>query len=433
MSEKRKVGYMEMGMKLGVDFWGTGSFTAMARVTGPLTGRLVEEALGLLRARHPSLRAYFSESSWRADYLELDDDPGKIPLNIIERKGEDQWMDLMEENMAKPLTDSDRCLWRVDLLLGEDLHEIVVTFHHSISDGRSAVTFFWELLEFASDLSAGEEPEVEPLPFLPPLEEMFVKKRSWGSWLLEIVPRYAFYPAFRSAGSMLKYESQAPIDRRRSKNIYREINAEQLERLIEACHREQTTIHSLLTASVALAAHRHVKGGRGKYIYSVMSTPDCRDLCRPAVGRDHIGCYVIFAPTMTKVDERTSLWQLARDYNWQLRRSMQDVLTPVTHSKVIAKAYNGSSNYGLFKNRYVLSIPVTNIGRIDRPSKVGPFEIERFNFSVSHNWGDSIMVLYAGTLDDAMYCTFGYQDPILSSESAEGIVANTMEILESAG
>ncbi len=182
MSQKRKMGLTESYSKICHDHGNcTTNLMGMIQLTGPLTVDRTQQALALMQRRHPVLRAFIANSDTKNDYLEIDDKPGTPPFHVIAHKTENQWMDVVEQNMCSPFTKEEHYLWRLTLLPGKDdgatPHELVVTFLHSISDGISVGSFFSELLDHLSQDQVPTLQEVKSLPFHPPVEDMLKKTK----------------------------------------------------------------------------------------------------------------------------------------------------------------------------------------------------------------------------------------------------------------
>lgn len=61
---------------------GTTGVVAVAQLSGPLTADVMKQGLTSLQKRHPVLRAFLSDSDEKHDYLEIDDEPAIVPVDI---------------------------------------------------------------------------------------------------------------------------------------------------------------------------------------------------------------------------------------------------------------------------------------------------------------------------------------------------------------
>lgn len=171
-SLERKLGSIENLFHIIHDFGGMIDVN-IARLEGEIVTNIVRQALDLLQTRHPMLRvgivelpngAYFSSQGIK-----------KIPLRTITKTYENQWLDIFEEELHQKFSEDFTPLCRITLLSStpcNGISEIVLTFHHAITDGLSCMSFIDELLFYYQKIAAGEKiSHVNKLPFLAPIEQ----------------------------------------------------------------------------------------------------------------------------------------------------------------------------------------------------------------------------------------------------------------------
>ena len=166
----------------------------------------------------------------------------------------------------------------------------------------------------------------------------------------------------------------------------------------------------------------------------IVVTPiNLRSHCSPVVGEENIGCFVSIASTIHLIDKETSLWTLARSFGTELKNAVEEQVYGI-------KDFNrqeyiemlGSLDKGLFDQKFHLGAGVTNFGVFDIPVYNGPLELKDFYAGTARHWGDWLMVLHAATVGGKLFYCFCYEEPLLSKESAEGIVGEFNSLLHAA-
>jgi hypothetical protein len=118
---------------------------------GVLDENLLRQSLFIMQERHPSLAcsAYYDPAS--RDWI-LQKSDQKIPLHITVRTSDTHWQSIMSDELDNKLPISDGPFARVTYCKGGDRGELIVTMHHSLSDGMSRTYFMFELFQLMDDL-----------------------------------------------------------------------------------------------------------------------------------------------------------------------------------------------------------------------------------------------------------------------------------------
>jgi NRPS condensation-like uncharacterized protein len=143
----------------------------------------------------------------------------------------------------------------------DECHDLILTVSHIIADGTTALGLLRRLVELAAmrDSPRPREP-------LPPTEKMLPKR-------INGLPRAAHLVASviadQVALAITRQQRLTPVvpvapERRRTRLIRRELDAERLAELTSRCRREGVTVHSALTAAMApwpVCGQRRIRGG----------------------------------------------------------------------------------------------------------------------------------------------------------------------------
>ncbi|MGA2782824.1 MAG: condensation domain-containing protein [Smithella sp.] len=432
---KRKLGLTEFYSKFCHDHaGGTTLLSGMIRVQGPLSSALAEKALHMMQKRHAVLRSYFTESSREGDYLAVDETPGILPFTILPHEGEEHWKEVIEKSSMNMFSEKDRYLWRVVFLGGSGvsngLHEMIVTFHHAIADGISIESFFGQFLEYCRLVFNDTTPEIDTLPLIPSVEELLVKKISWGGFLFSMISSSIKLIKYRK--HLNRYERFVPLHERRPRNIYREINDIQSLNLNTLCRENNTTLTGLLSAVLTKSVYNVKKNSNTKAVQLLITPVNVRERCNPVVDKEHIGCFVDFIESTLAFDNDTPLWELARSYKKQLMDGIEyGGHMPTYYSKPLAMNIFSNMGKGMLKNVFQYGIGVTNIGRVNLKAHSEPFSVDYFSFCTGRQWGDWMILLHTATVENTLYFCFCFAEPLISREAVDLIADQVVSQLSS--
>jgi Condensation domain len=100
-------------------------------------------------------------------------------LTAIKQQHEQHWLEIAEGELLQKFSGEFAPLCRITLLQASekfDRNELIVTFHHAIADGISALHLIHELLSYYQQLVEGRSiSPMDSLPLLPSLEQLLKK------------------------------------------------------------------------------------------------------------------------------------------------------------------------------------------------------------------------------------------------------------------
>lgn len=277
-------------------------------------------ALDRAQRRHPLLRARIRRHRGAFHY-DLDEVP-PIPLEIIDRTGEDQWRRIAETELNRAFDIETGPLMRCSLLVGKSgttASELVVSFLHTIIDGNSAINLVREILESWDAVATGRdlgEPRV--LELLPPVEAFFP-------------PAYrGFRAKIRIAGFMARQLADEIGYRRRSRGtrrmpvhgtgqcrvLSRDLGGDDLNALVRATRRHRVTLNSALNAAMLVAVQRRLYHGAPvplrNFNFAIL-----RPYLQPPVEDHHLGSFHVMLRSTVNLGANQDFWQLAETINSQ--------------------------------------------------------------------------------------------------------------------
>jgi hypothetical protein len=141
-------------------------FCLCAEIEGTVDAATLRPALDQVRERHPILQARIAHDEELGTVFHKSGRP--IELKMIYAGRDADWRPAVERELQRPMGNGSDALLRVTALRAPGVTTIVLTLHHAIADGLSAV---WMLHDLLSAL-AGEQ--LEAFKSSPPIEEMIL-------------------------------------------------------------------------------------------------------------------------------------------------------------------------------------------------------------------------------------------------------------------
>jgi hypothetical protein len=120
------------------------------KLRGTLDECQLRSALRRLQSKHPLLRCVVDDV-WDRPRFILQDDPAPLPLRIVNRLSEGQWEAEVRREWITPFNGGTEALLRLIWLRGPDVHNLILSGHHSICDGQAGIALLQDLLHAYND------------------------------------------------------------------------------------------------------------------------------------------------------------------------------------------------------------------------------------------------------------------------------------------
>ncbi|MBX6359021.1 condensation domain-containing protein [Pseudacidobacterium ailaaui] len=140
---KRPLTMFERALYFGAGFHVNVMITA--RISGLLTETQIRHALRRVQEKHAILRCLVVEEDKRPWFV-MQENPVPIPIRMIERRHEDDWLDVAMQESLQPFEGSKGPLARLVWVQGKEQSELLLVCSHALCDGRSLVTLLCEIL-----------------------------------------------------------------------------------------------------------------------------------------------------------------------------------------------------------------------------------------------------------------------------------------------
>jgi NRPS condensation-like uncharacterized protein len=427
VSVVRKLGLVEHLFE-ALHSMGAMLYVNIVRVQGVLSCDVLRTSIDLLQRRHPLLQVYLQKSD--NGFCFCTHGNLIIPLRVIERQHERQWIEIAEDELCQKFSNEFEPLCRITLLQesGElSTNELIVTFHHAIADGISAVHFIHELLSCYQHLVEGNTiSPMESLPLLPSLEQLL------ETYLAESGAQ--IIPSPTNPSPALIIEQAAPVCDRQTRLMTREFNQDLTLKIKNRCRHEQTTVHGALCAAMVLACARQLSS-KEPVLIACGSNINLRASCIPVPEPNHLGCFVSSITTNHIAEQMTHFWTLARECQSNIRMlNSNKVPHLLASSPELVNKYQTSFLTQLAEHNMGRSTTthISNLGQFDFNTSYGSICLESFHFATGQNLVGTCFWLGAVTVNQKLFCTFTYVDPLISINTAESLANSAIRILDTA-
>lgn len=224
---KRPLAMFERAMYLD------GGFYVNVMVTARIHGRIHEDrlrqALDRVQAKHPVLGCLITQEGSRPWFV-AQEHPVQIPLRIVDRRDDQQWVDVSTQESLKRFDGNCEPLAKVIWLRGDTESELLLVCSHAICDGRSLTTLVREILLLCDrpDADIGARTSLNGIEEIFPssvLADRNLQRRiRWRVALMKLLLRFARSGREWKYGSI--YRSLWTLDERASQLLVARCKAE---------------------------------------------------------------------------------------------------------------------------------------------------------------------------------------------------------------
>ena len=294
-----------------------------ARITGAVDPTRFRQAIDAASRIHPLLRAKIVFDERHEVWFSSEGVP-PVPLRVIPRKSDHQWLDEMNEEVRVPFDIGREPLIRFVLLSSPEVSDLLILCNHSICDGMALANLIRDILSLYDD-PAREVRVINPpdiLDIVKPgitlqglIARIFVglANRKWrkNPYHFGVEEYSALYRGFwekRTIGLVLL-----------------EFDPDESARLLATCRSHGITVGSAVSAA-CLAAHREITGGFSKRQQTVMVPFDLRKRLKPPMG--NVFCFCDSGARFPFVySPEKSFWDNAKDLHREIHARVE-VLDP---------------------------------------------------------------------------------------------------------
>lgn len=283
--------------------------TILVRLAGCAESGLLERALLDLQRRHPRLRARIVRGEDSASF-EILSAPAPIPFTLQDYEGEPPWQQEAYRLMWTPFPEEgplaavavlrDRAGNRCDLLL---------TAHHAIADGVSAITLADDLL--TAYARAEQEPEAPPCESLAMVTARRAKGSGWRNHWRLVRRLIRVQQEERRTSRTPLPSSDAPAVR--SQWAHWVYSREDTLALVRNCRRERTSLGAALKAALLCGLADCLS--LDEAVFKCTFPFDVREALKGSAGAVTVqdtGCFASLMIDCYRIHRQPSFWDVAR-------------------------------------------------------------------------------------------------------------------------
>jgi hypothetical protein len=421
----RKLAGLEHAMRLSDDVTPF-NIVAVLQLAGDLPVARLRAALDALQRRHPLLQTRILTAG--KEYFFHFDAAGPIPLEVCERPTEDSWITAAQEELHRPFDLATGPLARCRYLLGQSCGDLIITIHHTIIDGTSAVHLFAELLSLCDGRAPGDAGETAeegrlpavalfPSPFtglrLVRAEAAFMGRQMTDEMKFRWGSRGVRKPPIAATGHCRILPLRFP--------------ATLTGALIQASRRHRITLNAILGAGMMAAVQRRLYPSPRVPLRHI-TFADLRPRLRSPVPEGVLGCFLSMLRYTVVVEREGDFWALARDIQESTLRA----------ARLGERYLNHAMSPGMFKMLFGLrafrmgATTLSYFGPVHLPTSYGSFEVTGLhafvaNFTVGPEYS-ALVRLFRGEL----WWDIMYLDSDMDAAGAQEIAREMQAILEGA-
>lgn len=387
------------------------------KINGVISEDHFKIALDKIQRKHPLLRAYIDHKNAKYPFFVEENDILPIPLRIVERKTDQDWLSESENEWYRIFEDPKKPLVQIVWVKGSAVSEILWVMPHSICDGTTGINLLRELCSLLDDPSAelGSYQTFSSVDdFLP--ADFNLKKNQRKARLYLIMAKLFFFIQSKSK------------KRNSGKNyaLHRKLDTVISKKIVDKCKVNGISVHSLLCAAF-MEAFKEFQGKKAKG--KVISPVDVRNFI-PEIKQDHI---FAFAPTVELSLKKgqnllENAQQIKKDLVEKIGKTearellwMGENMHPVV-DRMISLLKSGKGGH---------DITLSNMGKIDIPNEYKNFKLETiYSPTVAFPWLNS-NTLVVTTYNQQMDFTFMSNEDFLPKEDAKKIKDKAIELLTS--
>ncbi|MES0344016.1 MAG: condensation domain-containing protein [Anaerolineales bacterium] len=382
----------------------------VARINGNVSEDMLKNAVDKVQQRHALLRVRIKDDNEHAQWF-TSDGVQEIPIEIVPRKSENDWIKIHAEASKVPFDFENRPAIRFILVQSLDASELIILCHHIICDGMSLAYLARDLMVHLGD--PGREVEVLPAPPVIDLDNL-PSDVSQSGLVKTVINRMNQKWAEESVffdHEDYKILTQTYWDNFNHAFFSIELSEAETSTLVARCRKENITVNSALTAAFA-GAQSFVEGDK-PYHAALAVGVSLRDRL-PSPAGEGMGYYAGAVELKFKYNHKRSFWENARKFHKTIQPKFankvlfKDILNWLYLEPTIFEAMNFKKLGGLVpsdspryeklsafskKEDVVLrllqrdkiesletkhwGIAVTNLGRLDFPKAYGALELDR--------------------------------------------------------
>jgi hypothetical protein len=313
----RKLGKFESAPAIANDF-ASFSLVGVLEIENAPSEEVIRASLDTLQKHHPALRTRITAKG-KSYAFESSEIP-KIPLTVEERKEENLWVSSVESHLNNSVAWRTGPLLECTYLKNHDpmgVSEIIFSFHHSIVDANSLVSFLNDFLTLCASSQSGHLSNgFEGYPAFSPVEELFPSPYK-GVKMMFKTASYMMRQMASEMSIMMQTagKRKPPIEVHSvSKVLSMHLSEHETEVLERTARRHKVTLNSVQHAAILTATWKHLYKRETMPVKYILFQ-NLRPYLVPPLSKDVLGSYIAMIQLVTKMDKNRNFWDLCQEIN----------------------------------------------------------------------------------------------------------------------
>ncbi|MFX0061894.1 MAG: condensation domain-containing protein [Candidatus Hermodarchaeota archaeon] len=415
----------------------------VARIRGSISVDQLHSALNKVRQKHPLLGVRVKIDNETNAWFTSEGVP-ELTIRSINRKTNDDWIQIVREEIRSPFSTEKGPLIRFVLLQSSEVSELILVCQHAICDGLALVYLIRDILTYLdSDQEIGS-------PLIPPLGgKDNLPPSASGKFLAKFFMRLIGNRWNRQKRSFSETEymdlHQLFWENHDNRILSWSLTELQTSALTTCCQKQQVTVNSALLTAF-LAAQQEIQSSQ-PYLENVVVSVNYRNRLKQPAGEAFAKYASAVRPTL-KYKTEEPFWDQARKFNETIDKLLVDSnifasqqLDNLPSSLLDAVSFN---KYGKFDNDLVarlveqiggnkinVGIIITNLGKVDIPLNYGFVTLE--SITGPYVYSDT-MEKYLGviTVGGKLHFALSFGENFISANTIEKIKELAMKHLNEA-
>lgn len=397
---------------------------AMLELEGPVTLVALQEAALRVQQQHQALQVEVVDEPGRPGHFVFRSCEQLIRVEAVEGRHPGTWREVWDQLAHTQLAG---LAWRVVWVQapGARVGQLLVGFHHSISDIGSLSVFFDALVKALHEVHSGLPSPSEVTPLHGALSRV-VRSR----WPIAALARCAWYRYFRRLRTLpLDRPEHVPVEHRRWAGAFRSVAPDGVEALVERCRAHGVTLsHAVSAAAILEIADRvRLREGPRPFDVALNTSLDLRRFSERLNPRQ-MGLLVTVVQTFYRPRATDDVWSLAARVKQGIaavkaRNEHRDfALAPNLLGPRVA-AWLVNQNQGRPAEGGLI---VSNFGRLGDLAH-GEFSARRIFFTAAQAAFGCSLLFASGTLRGNMFIHLGHPSPAISPGTGAAVVDGVLE------
>jgi len=420
----------ERGLALMNQYSGGFAIAGIFGLKGNVNPESLRRSLDFLQSSYPRINCRIVGDLKNPEFKQEGTQP--IPLELIEESDSLSWRDVVFKEVNTPFP-RDKYLLKCFLVSAQDstdTHYLITIINHSISDGLSFMRMNDLILKYYAEAEKGLPLEQPDLKFPEGNQAIPWQTRGYKAVFSSLMAWIRQQMMVRSHGiQKMTPDQNIPVKDRQGNFVHRCIDLDLSKKLYSRCKQEKAKLNGAASAAMLLSVAQEIpkKGGKD-WSLSCQSYVDLRSQTSPRIKDEYMAVMTSSVFSFHRVNEQTSLWQLAQDIDQQIQSQVETgdfKKYPMILGKLIELSLPAPESS-------TQTLSITNVGRVRVKKNYGDLAVETVSMFPHITVYGNLIVMSMYKFRDQLNLTFSFSYPSLSLERVNRIADRVVSLLQEA-